>query len=84
MFKSDPAQYYEYLAKNPFDAMLTKMYDGDANKQLKNLREEANKWRTMRGLDLKTRKELVDNAVLQQNLLKYSLIQKYKAFGVEP
>ena len=84
MFKSDPAQYYEYLAKNPFDAMLTKMYDGDANKQLKNLREEANKWRTMRGLDLKTRKDLVDNAVLQQNLLKYSLIQKYKAFGVEP
>jgi len=84
MFKSDPAQYYEYLAKNPFDAMLTKMYDGDANKQLKNLREEANKWRTMRGLDLKTRKDLVDNAVLQQNLLKYSLIQKYKAFGIEP
>jgi len=84
MFKPDPVQYAEYLAKNPFDAMLTKMYDGDANGRLKELREEANKWRTMRGLDIKTRTELVKNAVLQQNLLKYSLIQKYKAFGIEP
>jgi hypothetical protein len=84
MFKSDPVQYYEYLAKNPFDAMLTKMYDGDANKQLKNLREEANKWRTARNIDIRTKADLVKNAVLQENLLKYSLIQKYKAFGVEP
>lgn len=84
MFKPDPVQYYKYLAANPFDEMLVKMYDGDANKQLKDLREEANKWRTARGLDIRTRTELVKNAVLQQNLLKYSLIQKYKAFGIEP
>jgi hypothetical protein len=84
MFKNDPAKYYEYLAENPFDAMLVKMYNGDANKRLKDLREEANKWRTMKGLDVKTRTELVKNAVLQQNILKYNLVQKYKAFGVEP
>ncbi len=84
MFKNNPEQYYEYLAANPFDAMLTKMYNGDANGRLKELREEANKWRTMPGLDIKTRTELVKNAVLQQNLLKYSLIEKYKAFGIEP
>jgi hypothetical protein len=84
MFKNDPAKYYEYLAENPFDAMLVKMYNGDANKKLKDLREEANKWRTMKGLDVKTRTDLVKNVVLQQNLLKYSLVQKYKAFGVEP
>lgn len=84
MFKNNPEQYYKYLASNPLDEYLVKAYDGDANKQLKALREEANKWRTMPGLDIRTRTDLVKNAVLQQNLLKYSLIQKYKAFGVEP
>ena len=84
MFKPDPVQYAKYLSSHPFDTMLTKMYNGDANARLRELREEANKWRNMRGLDIKTKTTLVKNAVLQENLLKYSLIQKYKAFGVEP
>jgi hypothetical protein len=84
MFKNNPEQYYEYLASNPLDEYLAKSYKGDANGVLKDLREEANKWRTMPGLDIRTRTDLVKNAVLQQNLIKYSLIEKYKAFGIEP
>lgn len=84
MFKNNPEQYYEYLASNPLDEYLAKAYKGDANGVLKDLREEANKWRTMPGLDIRTRTDLVKNAVLQQNLIKYSLIEKYKAFGIEP
>jgi hypothetical protein len=85
MFKeSDPVQYAKYLASHPLDEMLSKMYDDDVNGRLKDLRAEANKWRTMQGLDTKTRAMLVKNAVLQQNLEKARLINLYKAFGVKP
>ena len=83
MFKNDPVMYAKYLSSHPFDAMLTRMYDGDVNGRLKELRADANKWRTMPGLDMKTRAMLVKNAVMQENLIKYSLVQKYKAFGIK-
>ena len=84
MFKDDPEQYTKYMVSHPFDQMLAKMYNDDVNGHLKNLRAEANKWRTMRGLDMKTRTELVKNAVLQENFEKYRLVQLYSAFGVKP
>jgi len=83
MFKADPPMYAKYLAANPLDAVLQREYDGDVQGRLKELRAEANKWRTTRGLDIKTRTALVKNAVLQENMIKYHLIQKYKALGIE-
>ena len=79
-----PAEYAEYMAKNPLDQMLTKMYDHDVNGRLKNLREQANKWRAMEGLDPRTRTALVKNIVLQQNFEKRRLIDLYAAYGVKP
>jgi len=85
MFKaSDPEQYAKYLAKNPLDKMLATMYNGDVNGHLKDLRAQANKWRTIQGLDIKTRTALVKNAVLQENLEKARLVSMYKALGVKP
>ena len=85
MLKSDhPLEYSEYMAKNPLDQMLTKMYDHDVNGRLKDLREQANKWRAMEGLDPRTRTALVKNIVLQQDFEKRRLIDLYKAYGVEP
>lgn len=85
MFKaSDPEQYAKYLAKNPLDKMLATMYNGDVNGHLKDLRAQANKWRTIQGLDIKTRTTLVKNAVLQENLEKARLVSMYKALGVKP
>ena len=85
MFKaSDPEQYAKYLAKNPLDKMLATMYNGDVNGHLKDLRAQANKWRTLPGLDIKTRTALVKNAVLQENLEKARLVSMYKALGVKP
>ena len=83
MFKADPVMYAKYLSANPLDAVLQREYDGDVQGRLKELRAEANKWRTMRSLDIKTRTALVKNAVLQENMIKYHLIQKYKALGIE-
>ena len=79
-----PAEYAEYMAKNPLDQILTKMYDHDVNGRLKDLREQANKWRAMEGLDPRTRTALVKNIVLQQNFEKRRLIDLYKAYGVNP
>jgi hypothetical protein len=79
-----PAEYVEYISKNPLDQMLTKMYDHDVNGRLKKLREQANKWRVMEGLDPRTRTALVKNIVLQQNFEKRRLIDLYKAYGVNP
>ncbi len=79
-----PAEYAEYMAKNPLDQMLTKMYNHDVNGRLKDLREQANKWRAMEGLDPRTRTALIKNIVLQQNFEKRRLIDLYKAYGVEP
>lgn len=79
-----PAEYAEYMAKNPLDQMLTKMYNHDVNGRLKDLRAQANKWRAMEGLDTRTRTALVKNIVLQQNFEKRRLIDLYSAYGVKP
>jgi hypothetical protein len=79
-----PDQYLAYLSKNPLDEMLADMYNHDVNGHLKDLREQANKYRAMDVLSPKERKEIVDAIVLQQNFEKYRLVQLYNAFGVKP
>jgi hypothetical protein len=85
MFKaSDPEQYARYIAKHPLNEMLAKMYNDDVNGHLKDLRAEANMYRTMQGLGIKTRTALVKNAVLQENFEKARLVNLYKVYGVKP
>ena len=79
-----PADYAVYMSKHPMDQMLAKMYNHDVNGRLKDLREQANKWRSMEGLDPRTRTALVKNIVFQQNIEKRRLINLYRAYGVEP
>jgi hypothetical protein len=79
-----PADYAVYMSKHPMDQMLAKMYNHDVNGRLKDLREQANKWRDMEGLDPRTRTALVKNIVFQQNIEKRRLINLYRAYGVEP
>ena len=64
--------------------MLAEMYNGDVNGHLKDLRAEANMYRTMQGLGIKTRTALVKNAVLQENFEKARLVNLYKVYGVKP
>jgi hypothetical protein len=64
--------------------MLVDMYNHDVNGHLKNLREEANNYRSMEGLSPKDRKQIVDTIIMQENFEKYRLIELYKAMGVNP
>jgi hypothetical protein len=79
-----PADYAVYMSKHPMDQMLAKMYNHDVNGRLKDLREQANKWRAMEGIDARTRTALVKNIVFQENFEKRRLIELYKAYGVKP
>jgi len=79
-----PADYAAYLNKHPMDQVLVKMYNHDVNGRLKDLRAQANVWRTMEGLDPRTRTAMVKHIILQENFEKRRLIDLYKAYGVEP
>jgi Large polyvalent protein associated domain 38 len=86
MLKDKPEKYYKYLADNPLDAMLVKMYNHDVGGYLKDLRNQANKYRAMDSdkLSLRERKEIVDSIVQRENFEKYRLVQLYNAYGVKP
>lgn len=84
MLEDKPEKYYSYLAKNPMDQILVNMYNHDANGYLKDLREEANKYRAMEGLTPKERNNIVKLYVKMANIEKYRLVEMYKAFGVKP
>jgi hypothetical protein len=84
MLKDKPDKYYSYLAKNPMDQMLVDMYNNDVNGTLKDLREEANRYRAMEGLTPKERNNIVKLYVKMANIEKYRLVEMYKAYGVKP
>jgi hypothetical protein len=84
MFESNPEIKAEYLAAHPFDEILVSMYNKDINGELKNLRSQAKQVRLMQGFTPAERDALLKIITFQQNLVKHNLIEKYKAYGVEP
>jgi hypothetical protein len=78
----DPARLAEYEAKNPLHGMLVDAYRSRQG-ELNRLRAEAREIRTMPGLSPKTRDELLRISTMQQNVLKYQMVQDFKALGME-
>jgi hypothetical protein len=70
MFKTNPEKYAEYISKHPLDPMIVKMYNQQVNSRLKNLQEQANKFRMMPGLSPKDRKEILTPNKEYQNMVK--------------
>jgi hypothetical protein len=70
MFKTNPEKYAEYISKHPLDPMIVKMYNQQINSRLKNLQEQANKFRMMPGLSPKDRKEILTPNKEYQNMVK--------------
>jgi hypothetical protein len=60
------------------------MYNHDKNQELRDLRHEAKQIRLNTALDPKDRDAMIKIINMQQNLVKYRLVQIYKAYGVEP
>jgi hypothetical protein len=70
MFKSNPEKYAEYISEHPLDPMIVKMYNQQINGRLKNLQEQAKKFRMMPGLSPKDRKEILTPNKEYQNMVK--------------
>jgi hypothetical protein len=71
-----------YEAKNPLHGALVDAYRSRQG-ELNRLRAEAREIRTMPGLSPKTRDELLRISTMQQNVLKYQMVQDFKALGME-
>jgi len=84
MFESNPEIAAEYMAKHPMDEMIVDMYNEQVNNELKELRSQAKQIRLQQGYTPKERQELLKIINYQQNLVKYQMIETFKAYGVEP
>jgi hypothetical protein len=83
-FDTDPLMAAKYDINHPLHRTLVDMYNHDKNQELRDLRHEAKQIRLNTALDPKDRDAMIKIINMQQNLVKYRLVQIYKAYGVEP
>jgi hypothetical protein len=77
--KASPDEYIKYLDKNPLHEEIVEFFDKNIG-ELNKLRKETNEVRVEPGLSPKERTQLIRELNKEQNLLKYDLIQNFKAY----
>jgi hypothetical protein len=77
--KANPDEYVKYLDKNPLHEGIVEFFDKNIG-TLNKLRKETNQVRVEPGLSPKERTQLIRELNQEQNLLKYDLIQQFKAY----
>jgi hypothetical protein len=77
--KANPDEYIKYLDKNPLHEEIVEFFDKNIG-ELNKLRKETNEVRIEPGLSPKERTQLIRELNQEQNLLKYELIQQFKAY----
>lgn len=83
MFKDNPVMEARYAAANPMAEHLVDLYNKGVNRDLKQLRQEANEIRAMQ-ISPKAKEAMLKNIIRAQNLEKRFLIEEFKAYGVRP
>jgi len=83
MFKDNPVMEAKYMAANPMAEHLVDVYNKGVNRDLKELRTEANEVRAMK-ISPKAREAMLKNIIRAQNLEKRFLIEEFRAYGVTP
>ena len=84
MFATNPPKYADYVSKHPFDEILVKSFNEQVGGQLNKLRQEANEVRRAAYYDATTKRALLQVNAFQQNLVKHDMVEKFKAYGIEP
>jgi Large polyvalent protein associated domain 38 len=82
-FKSNPVDEANYDAKYPLRKSLVDYYNHTSGAQLNPLRHEANVIRRDPNLTPKEKEELLKVNKIEQNLLKYEMLQNFKAYDVD-
>jgi len=83
MEKDDPVQHALYVAKNPLYTSVVEAYQSKQG-ELNALRQKATEIRTAKYLSPKDRDQILKTITLEQNMLKYQMVQEFKVLGVEP
>jgi hypothetical protein len=83
MEKDDPVQHALYVAKNPLYPSIVEVYRSKQG-ELNELRQKATEIRTMKYLSPKDRDQILKTITLEQNMLKYQMVQEFKVLGIEP
>lgn len=83
MEKDDPVQHALYVAKNPLYPSIVDVYRSKQG-ELNELRQKATEIRTMKYLSPKDRDQILRTVTLEQNMLKYQMVEEFKALGLEP
>lgn len=84
MYETNPVAAANYAAEHPLDQMLVDMYNKQTQGELKKLRTLAKEARLDKALPADARRDLVKIYTLQENIAKRSMIETFKAYGVEP
>lgn len=82
-FKDNPIMEAKYMAANPMAEHLVDIYNKGVNRDLKELRTEANEIRAMK-ISPKAKDAMLKNIIRAQNLEKRFLIEEFKAYGIKP
>jgi hypothetical protein len=77
--KANPDEYLKYLDKNPLHEEIVEFFDKNIG-ELNKLRKETNEARIEPGMSPKERTQLIRELNQEQNLIKYDLIQQFKAY----
>ena len=83
MKQDDPVQHMLYTTKNPLYESIVDVYrskQGELNK----LRQRATEIRTEKYISPKDRDQILRTITLEQNMLKYQMVEEFKALGLEP
>lgn len=80
---NNPDGYADYISKNPTHPFVVDTYNRQVNQTLRDLREQANKYRRMPDLTVKERTDLVKNIVNSQNLVKRNILNMMDALELD-
>jgi hypothetical protein len=83
MTKNDPDTYYRILEKDPLAETVVRIYNQSSAK-LNQLRQEANSVRRSQDYTPKEKTELLKANAVEQNIIKYQIVENFKAYGIKP
>ena len=73
--KDKPDQFEQYMQDNPTDYSLVQYYNQQINGSLKTLRSQANQIRVNKDMDIRERKQNLDEIIKMENLVKRQLLE---------
>ena len=79
--KDKPDQFEQYMQDNPTDYSLVQYYNQQINGSLKTLRSQANQIRVNKDMDIRERKQNLDEIIKMENLVKRQLLDNFESIS---